>query len=74
MIYIADVKIKLESHYINEANASLITVDEYRVLTGRRALTTEEKNEFLKLAGKLPDGSNIPDSMHPDEKALATLI
>lgn len=67
----ADVKIKLESHYINEANASLITVDEYRVLTGRRALTAEEKNEFLKLAGKLPDGSNIPDSMHPDEKALA---
>lgn len=66
-----DSKIKLESHYINETNAKLITVDEYRVLTGRRALTDEEKNEFLKLSGKLPDGSNIPDSMHPDEKALA---
>jgi len=66
-----DSKIKLESHYINETNAKLITVDEYRVLTGRRALTTEEKNEFLKLSGKLPDGSNIPDGMHPDEKALA---
>ena len=66
-----DSKIKLESHYINETNAKLITVDEYRVLTGRRALTKEEKNEFLKLSGKLPDGSNIPDAMHPDEKALA---
>ena len=66
-----DSKIKLESHYINETNAKLITVDEYRVLTGRRALTDEEKNEFLKLSGKLPDGSNIPDGMHPDEKALA---
>ena len=66
-----DSKIKLESHYINETNAKLITVDEYRVLTGRRALTKEEKNEFLKLSGKLPDGSNIPDALHPDEKALA---
>lgn len=66
-----DSKIKLESHYINETNAKLITVDEYRVLTGRRALTKEEKDEFLKLSGKLPDGSNIPDAMHPDEKALA---
>ena len=66
-----DSKIKLESHYINETNAKLITVDEYRVLTGRRALTKEEKNEFLKLSGKLPDGSNIPDAMYPDEKALA---
>lgn len=66
-----DVKIKLESHYINEANAKLITVDEYRVLTGRRVLTKEEKLEFMKLNGKLPDGSNIPDGMHPDEKAMA---
>lgn len=66
-----DNKIKLESHYINEVNAKLITVDEYRTLTGRRSLTTEEKEEFLKLSGKLPDGSNIPDSMHADEKALA---
>lgn len=64
-----EVKIKLESHYINEANAGLITKDEYRISTGRRPLTKEEKNTFLKLNGKLPDGSNIPDSMHPDEKA-----
>lgn len=66
-----EVKIKLESHYINEANANLITKDEYRIATGRRPLTTEEQNTFLKLSGKLPDGSNIPDSMHADEKALA---
>ena len=66
-----DSKIKLESHYINEANAKLITVEEYRGLTGRRSLTEDEKKEFLKLSGKLPDGSNIPDGLHPDEKALA---
>lgn len=65
----ADVKIKLESHFINEANAGLITRNEYRTLTGRRPLTKAEENELLKLNGKLPDGSNIPDSMHPDEKA-----
>lgn len=64
-----ETKIKLESHFINEANANLITKDEYRQLTGRRALANQEKEEFLKLSGKLPDGSNIPDSMHADEKA-----
>ena len=66
-----DNKIKLESHYINEANAKLITPEEYRGLTGRRPLTNDEKEELLKLSGKLPDGSNIPDSIHPDEKAMA---
>lgn len=64
-----EVKIKLESHYINEANANLITKDEYRIATGRRPLSLDEQNTFLKLSGKLPDGSNIPDSMHADEKA-----
>ena len=67
----ADVKIKLESHFINEANAGLITRNEYRNATGRRPMTVEEENELYKLNGKLPDGSNIPDSMHEDEKALA---
>lgn len=66
-----ETKIKLESHFINEANANLITKDEYRQLTGRRALANQEKEEFLKLSGKLPDGSNIPDGMHADEKAIA---
>lgn len=65
-----DTKIKLESHYINEHNASLITRDEYRRQTGRKQLTAEEKEELLKLRGKLPDGSNIPDGLHPDQKAL----
>jgi hypothetical protein len=66
----ADVKIKLESHFINEANAGLITRNEYRNATGRRPLTVDEENELYKLNGKLPDGSNIPDPMHPDEKAI----
>ena len=61
----------MESHYINEANAKLITPEEYRGLTGRRSLTNDEKEELLKLSGKLPVGSNIPVSMHPDEKAIA---
>jgi phenylalanyl-tRNA synthetase beta subunit len=60
----------LESHFINEANAGLITRNEYRNATGRRPMTVEEENELYKLNGKLPDGSNIPDSMHEDEKAF----
>lgn len=65
-----DNKIKLESHFINESNAGLITRNEYRIATGRRPLTLDEENELFKLSGKLPDGSNIPDSMHPDEKEV----
>lgn len=65
-----ETKIKLESHYINEHNANLITRDEYRAHTGRRQLTTREEEELLKLNGKLPDGSNIPDGLHPDQKAM----
>lgn len=50
-----DSKIKTESHYINEYNSDLITNDEYRIATGRRPLTTKEKNDNLKEKGKHPD-------------------
>lgn len=47
-----DEKIKLESHLINEVNANLITPDEYRVLTGKRRLTPQEKQEIERLSGR----------------------
>lgn len=47
-----DEKIKLESHLINEANAYLITPDEYRALTGKRPLTAEEKEELDRISGR----------------------
>ena len=47
-----DDKIKIESHYINEANAYLITPDEYRVITGKRPLTKDEKEELDKISGR----------------------
>ena len=50
-----DNKVKLESHFVNEYNADLITNDEYRVLTGRRPLTKKEKDDNLKEKGKHPD-------------------
>lgn len=50
-----DNKVKLESHYVNEYNADLITNDEYRNLTGKRPLTKKEKEDNLKEKGKHPD-------------------
>lgn len=41
-----DDKIKVESHYMNEYNAGLVTLDEYRVKTGKRPLTAKEKKEI----------------------------
>jgi hypothetical protein len=41
-----DDKIKVESHYMNEFNAGLLTADEYRVKTGKRPLTSAEKKEI----------------------------
>ena len=41
-----DDKIKVESHYMNEFNAGLMTADEYRVKTGKRPLTKAEKKEI----------------------------
>lgn len=39
-------KIKIESHYMNEFNAGLMTMDEYRAKTGKRVLTEKEKKEI----------------------------
>ena len=64
-----ETKIKVESHAINEFNASLITREEYRSQKGMKPLSEQEKNDIFKMNGKLPDGSHIPDGMHPDEKA-----
>lgn len=50
-----DNKVKLESHYVNEYNADLITNDEYRNLTGKRPLSKKEKEDNLKEKGKHPD-------------------
>lgn len=47
-----DDKIKIESHYINEVNAYLMTPDEYRVKTGKRPLTEKEKEELDRLSGR----------------------
>ena len=40
-------KIKIESHYMNEFNAGLMTIDEYRAKTGKRALSDKEKKEIF---------------------------
>ena len=55
-----DNKVKLESHYVNEYNADLITNDEYRNLTGKRPLSKKEKEENLKEKGKHPDQLKPP--------------
>lgn len=47
-------KIKIESHYMNEFNAGLTTADEYRVKTGKRPLTKEEKKEIYDLKNPPP--------------------
>lgn len=47
-----DDQIKMASHLINEANAYLITPDEYRVSTGKRPLTDKEREELERLSGR----------------------
>lgn len=64
-----DDKIKVESHYMNEFNAGLMTADEYRVKTGKRPLTDKEKKEIYdfknppkEATGTTPSKSSTPSS------------
>lgn len=77
-----DAKIKAESHYINEVNAGLMTVDEYRATTGKRKLTAKEKQEILETkTGGSPatsEGSTAnttnPTNQHTDETVATAQV
>ena len=47
-----NLKIKVESHLLQEVNAGVITVDEYRIATGRFELTNKQIAEMAKREGK----------------------
>lgn len=76
-----DAKIKTESHYINEVNAGLITVDEYRALTGKRQLSNKEKTNlkgYEDLSQTETNGSTDsianPVNQHTDETVVESRV
>lgn len=73
-----DIKIKLESHYLNEVNLGTLTADEYRVLTGRRPFTKKEKQELLeKVTGPQTKGGSsnpISNSTNPTNQHTTNAI
>ena len=63
-------KIKIESHYMNEYNNGLMTIDEYRYSTGKRILTAKEKAEIKEF--KTPSVIAAPSST-PASKATSNI-
>jgi hypothetical protein len=54
-----NLKLKIESHMLQEVNAGVITINEYRIATGRFELTDKQIKEKARDAGQdLTGGSN----------------